>query len=135
MYVSWHIGWARPRFPARRRWTHTAAILGRPFVSNFQHITIFDSGRLLAEADVHADGDLISAQLRVEAGHLPPGTRTQLVDAVLESSNALPGTPVEMTVPAGDAEMLQRVRERCSSVNARATGATCRLDATLADRP
>jgi hypothetical protein len=110
----------------RKTHTHRESI-----VSDFRHITIFDAGQLLAEADVHFDSDLIAAQLRVESGHLPPGTRTQLVDAILELPHARPGTALELTVPAGDAEMLQRVRERCTSVHTRAAGASCRLNATV----
>jgi len=63
----------------------------------------------------------------VQAGQLPPGTRSKLVDAVLDSINAEPGTPLNATVPAGDAEMLQRMRERCSTVTTRAAGATCQV--------
>ena len=44
--------------------------------SNFQHITIEDDGRVLAEAGVRAEPDVVRAALRVEAGHLPPGTRS-----------------------------------------------------------
>jgi hypothetical protein len=101
-------------------------------LSRSQHITIFeDAGRLLAEAEVQFHLDGISAQLRVEAGHLPAGIRTQLVDAVLELSGAEPGTPLEMALPAGDAEILQRVRERCTTVSARAAGATCHLHTAI----
>ena len=81
--------------------------------SNFQHITIEDDGRVLAEADVRAEPDVVRAALRVEAGHLPPGTRARLVDAVLDIPDAQPGTRVVVTLPAGDAEFLERIRERC----------------------
>jgi hypothetical protein len=93
-----------------------------------QHITIEDDGRLLAEADVRATKEAVQAELRVEAGHLPTGTRTKLVDAVLEISNAEPGVPLSATLPAGDVEMLQRMRERCTTVTTRAAGATCQVD-------
>jgi len=43
-------------------------------LSRFQHIAIGDEGRLLAEADVQVNVDLLVAQLRVEAGHLPSGS-------------------------------------------------------------
>jgi hypothetical protein len=93
-----------------------------------QHITIEDDGRLVAEADVRTTNQAVQAELRVEAGHLPPGTRTRLVDAVLEISNAEPGIPLTATLPAGDAEMLQRMQERCTSVTTRAVGATCQVE-------
>ena len=99
-----------------------------------QHITIFDGKRVLAEADVDSGPDLVQARLRVESGHLPPGTRTQLVDAVLDLTTGEPGVALEMTLPAGDAEMLQRVRERCHGVDAHAAGASCRLHTTIPSR-
>jgi hypothetical protein len=97
-------------------------------MSDAQHITIADEGRVLAEADVRSSEYAVQAVLWVEAGHLPTGTRTNLVDAVLDSSTAEPGTPLHLTLPAGDAEMLQRMRERCTTVTARAAGATCQVD-------
>ena len=97
-------------------------------MSDVQHITIDDDGRLLAEADVRATDQAVQAELWVEAGHLPTGTRSHLVDAVLDSSTAEPGTPLHLTLPAGDAEMLQRLGERCTTVTARAAGATCQVD-------
>ena len=93
-----------------------------------QHITIEDDGRLLAEADVRTTDQAVQADLRVEAGQLPPGTRARLVDAVLDISNAEPGIPLTATLPAGDAEMLQRMRERCTTVSTRTAGATCQVD-------
>lgn len=92
---------------------------------------IFDDNRVLAEADVDFGPELVQAQLRVEFGRLPAGTRAQLVDAVLDLTEAEPGTPVEMTLPAGDAELLQRLRERCVGVDTRAAGASCRLFGTM----
>lgn len=102
--------------------------------ANIQHITIEDDGRLLAEADVRSEPDVIRAALRVEAGHLPVRTRTRLVDAVLDTSNAPSGTPLEMTLPAGDAEILLRMRERCTDVSTRAAGASCLLHTTTPPR-
>ena len=98
--------------------------------SNVQHITIEDDGRVLAEADVRSEPDVVRAALRVEAGYLPPGTRARLVDAVLDSPDAEPGIRLEVTLPAGDAEMLERIRERCDQVEARAAGASCLLNTT-----
>ena len=102
--------------------------------STFQHITIEDDGRVLAEADVQAEPDVVRAALRVEAGHLPPGTRVRLVDAVLDIPDARPGTRLVVTLPAGDAEILERIRERCEQVQTRAAGASCLLDTTQPNR-
>jgi hypothetical protein len=102
--------------------------------ANIQHITIEDDGRLLAEADVRSEPDVIRAALRVEAGHLPARTRARLVDAVLDTLQAPAGTPLEMTLPAGDAEILLRMRERCTYIDTRAAGASCLLQTTTPQR-
>jgi len=96
-------------------------------MSNVQHITIEDNGHLLAEAFVKSHPDLVDAQLRVEAGHIPPGARSQLVDAVLDLPEVAPGTRLEMTLPTGDGEMLEQIRNRCHDVNTRVAGVSCRL--------
>src|SRR4051812_31721777 len=93
-----------------------------------QHITIDDDGRLLAEADVRTTNQAVQAQLRGEGGDPPAGPPTQVVDAGLDSTHAQPRLPLHATVPAGDAEMLQRMRERCTTVTTRAAGATCQVD-------
>jgi hypothetical protein len=100
-------------------------------MSNIQHITIEDDGRLLAEAVVQSHPDLVDAQLRVEAGHIPPGTRSQLVDAVLDLPNAPVGTRLEITLPTGEAEMLEQIRNRCQNINTRVAGVSCRLHTTF----
>jgi hypothetical protein len=97
-------------------------------MSDVQHITITDEGRVLAEADVRSSEYAVRGELWVEAGHLPAGTRSNLVDAVLDLTTAEPGTPLHLTLPAGDGEMLQRMRERCTTVTTRAAGATCQVD-------
>jgi hypothetical protein len=100
-------------------------------MSNIQHITIEDDGRLLAEAVVQSHPDLVDAQLRVEAGQIPPGTRSQLVDAVLDLPNMPVGTRLEITLPTGDAEMLEQIRNRCQNINTRVAGVSCRLHTTF----
>src|SRR3954451_16695729 len=101
-------------------------------MSNRQHIVIQeDDGRLLAEAVVESHPDLVDAMLRVEAGHIAPGTATRLVDAVLDGIQVPPGTALEMTFPTGQAEMLDRIRSRCHEVTTRAAGVSCRLHTTV----
>jgi hypothetical protein len=98
---------------------------------NSQHILIQDGGRLLAEAIVESHPDLVDAMLRVEAGHIAPGTTTRLVDAVLDGIQVPPGTALEMTFPAGQAEMLEEIRRRCPEVTTRVAGVSCRLHTTV----
>lgn len=98
-----------------------------------QHVTVEEAGRIVAEALVHNDLErsVLNATLHVEPGHLPPGTRSRLVDAVLEQSEAEPGTRLEVAFPAGDAEILDRMRERCGEVETRAAGATVLLNGAV----
>ena len=100
-------------------------------MTNTQHITIEEDGRILAEATVHSDPEhqAVHADLHVEAGHLPIGTRARLVDAVLDQSAA--GTHLDATLPAGDGEILDRLRERCDDVQARSAGASTLASATV----
>lgn len=104
-------------------------------MSNLQHITIEDHGHLLAEAVIESHPDLVDAHLRVEAGNVPPGALSQLVDAVLDLPDVPPGTPLEMTFPTGDAEMLEKIRNRCTDIDTRVARASCRLHTTFPRNP
>ena len=101
--------------------------------SNPQHITLKDDGRILAEATVCSDIEdhSVHADLHVEAGHLPVGTRRRLVDAVLDQPTVVPGTHLQVTLPAGDGEILDRLRERCENLQTRPAGASCLATGTL----
>lgn len=94
---------------------------------NSHRLTIEDNGRVLAEATlrVHPETHSVHADLHVEAGHLPVATRTRLVDAVLDLSTTDPGTQLEMTLPAGDGEILDRLRQRCEDLQVRPAGSSC----------
>jgi hypothetical protein len=96
-------------------------------------IRIEADGRTVATAEVHPTDDpgLVHSDLHVESGHLPGGTRTRLVDAVLEHPQVDEADRLLATMPLGDTEMLDRVRERCDGVEARAAGATKLVEARL----
>jgi hypothetical protein len=98
-----------------------------------QHITINHEGRAVATADLEpsTDTDTVSASMHVESGHVPTGTRTQLVDAVVDRASALQAERLQVSFPAGDGEMLDRLRERCPDVDARPAGSSCLADAQL----
>jgi hypothetical protein len=96
-----------------------------------QHVEVVDDGRVVASADVAATGTAAVAALHVEPGHLPPGTRTQLVDAVLDVPEVAGADRLTTAGPAGDVEVAQRVRERLDDVEARSAGATTFHDGTV----
>lgn len=97
-----------------------------------RYITLTDDNQMLAEATVSSTTHRpsVHADLHVEAGHLPAGTRTRLVDAVLDLT-AQPGTHLQVTLPAGDGEILDRLRERCDDLQVRSAGASCLATGTV----
>jgi len=103
------------------------------------HLEIEVDGRVVATADVeqHDQPGVVRAALHVEPGHQPTGSRTRLVDAVLNLPEVHHQQRLEAALPIGDTEILDRLRERCDHVQPRPAGATCLVDADLpeADRP
>jgi hypothetical protein len=100
---------------------------------NVRQVEVAERGEVVAVADIEPTDDkgVVRASLHAEAGHLPTGTRTRLVDGVLDLPQTKDGTRLEATLPLGDAESLDRLRERCDEVQARPAGASCLVDAAL----
>jgi hypothetical protein len=98
-----------------------------------QTIKIEDGGRMLASAEVHATDrpGVVHTDLHVESGSLPPATRTRIVDAVLEHPDVHDADRLLATMPMGDTEMLDRVRERSHVLETRPTGATVIVETEL----
>ena len=94
-------------------------------------------GRVLAEADIRRTGEpgVVASAMHVESGHLPLGTGTRLVDAVLAHPDVDGAQRLVATMPLNDTEMLDRVRQRSDEVEARAAGATKIVEARLGPRP
>jgi len=84
-------------------------------------------------AQVAEDGGRVLVQIQVRCGHLAPDTRADLVAAVLELPVVRARRRLRVWLPLGDAELLQQLRQRCSSFEARAAGATSVVDAELDD--
>jgi hypothetical protein len=96
-------------------------------------VQILADGHVLADADVHPTDDprVVHSELHAEPGQLPPGTRGRLVDAVLDHPSVDAAEHLVATLPMGDTEMLDRVRERTTDVSTRAAGATKIVEARL----
>ena len=80
-----------------------------------RNVEVSDGDRVVASAQVDTspeDPDTVRASLHAESGHLPVGSRANLVDAVLDLPEVQGSPHLEATVPLGDAESLQRLRER-----------------------
>jgi hypothetical protein len=101
--------------------------------SDAHEIQITFAGHLVAAAEVSRtdDPDVVRSAMHVESGHLPAGSRTKLVDAVLEDPQVSAASHLAASVPTGDTELLDRIRERARSVNVRAAGATVLVEAVL----
>ena len=90
-------------------------------------------GHLVAAARISRtdDPDVVRSAMHVESGHLPAGSRTRLVDAVLEDPQVCAASHLAASVPTGDTEMLDRLRERTRSVDVSSAGATALVEADL----
>ena len=101
--------------------------------SELPTILIETDGRTLATAEVHPTGTagIVHSDMHVESGHLPAGTRSRLVDAVLAHPDVDHADRLVATMPLGDTEMLARVRECCADVEAHAAGATKLVEARV----
>jgi hypothetical protein len=98
-----------------------------------QTIEIEEDGRLLASAEVQVTDQpgVVHTDLHAASGLLPPATRAHLVDAVLEHPDVSSAEHLVATMPTGDTEMLDRVRERYEDVQSHAAGATKIVDVRL----
>ena len=63
--------------------------------------------------------------------HVRPGDRAALVDEVMGLPEVKASDRVEATVPYGDAESVERLRERTDDAVLRAAGGTTLLDANV----
>jgi hypothetical protein len=74
--------------------------------------------------------------LHATSGHIAPGSRASLVDAVMDLPEVQASTRLEATVPLGDGEALERLRQRTEDAVTRPAGSTALLDASVpSDRP
>ena len=99
-----------------------------------RHVELSDSHGVVAAAEVTISpepGRPAWASLRAAAGHLTPGARARLVDAVLGLPELHDGARLQAAFPLGDTETLYRFRERCTDVTAHPAGTTVLLEATI----
>ena len=99
-----------------------------------QHVEVSDDDRTVATAEVttsEESGGTARVSLRAEPGHIPPGCRASLVDAVLDLPEVQQSARVEAAFRLGDDESLHRLQERCEDVSTRSAGWSALLDANL----
>jgi hypothetical protein len=99
-----------------------------------RHIEIKDGDQTVAAAEVTtvqgAEGTARTS-LHAASGHVAPGRRAELVDAVLDLPEVQASTHLEATVPLGDSESLERLREQTEDTITRPAGSTLLVDAEL----
>ena len=99
-----------------------------------QHVEVKDGDQTVAAAKVTTVDDTagtIRASLLPSSVPAPPGSRASLVDAVLDLPEVQAGARLEASVPLGDAESLERLRERTDGTVTRAAGSTALVDADI----
>lgn len=100
----------------------------------YQYIEVKHNDRTVATAEVTTrggSGGIARASFRAESGHVPPGHRASLVDAVLDLPEVRQSARLEAAFPLGDTELLHRLQERCENVRTRPAGGSALLDAGL----
>jgi hypothetical protein len=100
-----------------------------------------DDDRTAAVAEVttaRGPEGTVRTSLYAKNEHVRPGDRATLVDEVMGLPEVRASNRMEATVPYGDAESVERLRERTDDAVLRAAGGTTLLDANLppeAERP
>jgi len=104
------------------------SITGGP---DHQQVTVHQDGQPVAAADVDftAGPDVVHAVLHGRVQPLPPHTGGRLVDAVVDLLEQAGTVRVDAAVPAVDADLVQRLRERTHDVTTRRAGTTVLITA------
>jgi hypothetical protein len=73
----------------------------------------------------------VRASMYAKSETVRPGDRASLVDAVMDLPEVQAADRLEATVPFGDAESVERLRQRTDDAELRAAGASTLLDANV----
>ena len=99
-----------------------------------RRVEVKDDGETVAAAEVTPLEDsegTVRTSLLPSSGHTPPGSRASLVDAVMDLPEVQAGSRLEATIPLGDAESLERLRERTDETVTRPAGSTALVDGDI----
>ena len=97
-------------------------------------IEVKDEDQTIAAAEVTlADdpGGTVRTSFLPSPGPAPPGSRASLVDAVMDLPEVQDSSRMEATVPLGDAESLERLRDRTDETVTRPAGSTALVDGDI----
>ena len=90
-----------------------------------QRVEVSDDDQTVATAEVitsEGSGGTARVSLRAEPGHIAPGRRACLVDAVLDLPQVRGSARLEAAFRLGDGESLRRLQERCEDATAARPG-------------
>ena len=97
-----------------------------------RRVEIKEGDHTVAAAEVsRRAGGTARASLHAASGHVAPGRRADLVDAVVDLPEVQASSRLEATIPLGDGESLDRLRERTEETTSRPAGSTALVDASL----
>src|SRR5580693_7236254 len=99
-----------------------------------QHVEVSDDDRTVVTAEVttsEGSGGTARVSLHAEPGHIAPGRRASLVDAVMDLPEVQDSARVEAAFRLGDSESLHRLQQRCEDVSSRPAGWSALVDANL----
>jgi hypothetical protein len=97
-----------------------------------RRVEIKDGDETVAAAEVSQQPDgTARASLHAASGHVPPGRRAALVDAVVDLPEVQESSRLQATIPLGDTETLDRLRERTEDTSTRPAGSTALVDGSL----
>jgi hypothetical protein len=99
-----------------------------------RYVEIRDGDHIVAAAEVTtARGPKGTARTSLHAisPDVRAGYRSNLVDAVMDLPEVRASTRLEATIPIGDGELLERLRQRTTDAITRPAGSTTLLDANI----
>jgi hypothetical protein len=99
-----------------------------------QHLEVGDDDRTVATAEVttsEGSGGTARVSLYSEPGHIGPGRRARLVDAVLALPEVRESARLKAAFRLGDCESLHRLQERCENVSTHPAGWSALFTADL----
>ena len=99
-----------------------------------RHIEVREGDHTVLAAEVTASeqaGGTARASLRAASGHVIPGRRADLIDAVMDLPEVQASARLEAAVPRGDGESLERLHERTEDTVTRPAGSTTLVDADI----
>lgn len=98
-----------------------------------KQISVEENGEVLAQATISPpdENHAARAEVTVAPGHLPVGTRQKMADAVYEAVCDDHAGHLTATVPKGDAELVEGIRDHLSDVELRAAGATSIIEGDI----